>query len=89
MSYRSIESGAVAARQCNIARVDLRMIVQTTSATNFTARRCAVSIGEMCEEVQWGETTLMRVYLQWPDNRCSVYVRYSEQQCVMLTNAMM
>ena len=37
--------------------VDLRQKAPTTSATNFTARRCAVRIEEMCEEVQRGATT--------------------------------
>ena len=41
----------------------------------------------MCEEVPWGETTLMRAYSQWADMRCSVYAPYNEQQCVALSNA--
>ena len=44
MSYRAVESGAVAARQSKIARVGFQNMAQTTSATNFKVRRCAVRI---------------------------------------------
>ena len=70
-----------------VARVDLNKMVNTTSATNFAMQRCTVRIEETCEEVRWGETTLMWAYAQWADMRCSVYVPYSEQQCAVLSNA--
>ena len=53
-------------------------MAQTTNATKFE---------EMCEEVPWGETTLMRAYSQWSGMRCSVCAHYNEQQCVLLSNA--
>ena len=40
-----------------VARVDLNKMVQTTSATNFAARRCVARIEEMYKEVQWDATT--------------------------------
>ena len=42
---------------------------------------------EMCEDVPWGETTLMRAFSQRADMRCSVHAPYNEQQCGALSNA--
>ena len=70
-----------------VVRVDLNNMVQSTNATNFARQRCTVRIEEMCEEVPWGETTLMRAYSQRADMRCSVYVPYNEQQFGALSNA--
>ena len=70
-----------------VVRVDLNNMVQTTNATNFARQRCTVWVEEMCEEVPWGETTLMWAYSQWADMRCRVYVPYNQKQCVVLSNA--
>ena len=42
---------------------------------------------EMCEDVPWGETTLMRAFSQQADTRCSAHAPYNEQQCDALSNA--
>ena len=70
-----------------VARDDLNNMAQTTNATNFARQRCTVRIEEMCEEVPWGQTTLMWAYSQWVDMRCSVYVPYNEQQRGAVSNA--
>ena len=42
---------------------------------------------EMCEDVPWGETTLMRAFSQRADMRCSAHAPYNEQQRGALSNA--